>query len=197
MLLCRVAHFLRRLYRVCGNKPSDIAARFLLKSLCLLVLQCSFSWENGPAIIYDAMCFETIFHRASPFQICISRDVQFKIPSKLPNCQRNTRYVHKLLWLPGRTRLWRASSFFWALREVAWNQKIISVKRKGKASTKAFILSVPMLGFQDYNISKLKLIRLLSHLIRSCFNGLWQSPLLRYNSPKLLGRWGNCMKTYQ
>lgn len=88
MLLCHVAHFLRRLYRVCGNKPSDIAARFLLKSLCLLVLQCTFSWENGPAIIYDAMCFETLFHCASPFPVCISRYDHDMFNSKFPqNCR--------------------------------------------------------------------------------------------------------------
>lgn len=43
---------------------------------------------------------------------------------------------------------WRTAILFCLLREVTWNQKIISVKRKGKAPTKAFILSVPCWVFR-------------------------------------------------
>ena len=79
------------------------------------------------------MCFETLFHCASSFPVRISRYVQFKIPSKLANC-------HPFLSPP---------------RSNMEPEDYLSEEER-KSAYQSLHSECSMLGFQDYNISKLK-----------------------------------------
>ena len=173
MLLCHVAHFLRRLYRVCGNKPSDIASTFFVEIIVSLGAESVVSVGRMGLLLSMMPCVLRHCSTVLPHFPYVYHDM-FKIPSKLANC-------HPFLSPP---------------RSNMEPEDYLSEEER-KSAYQSLHSECSMLGFQDYNISKLKPIRIPSHLIRSCFNRLWQSPLLRYNSPKLLGLWGNCMKTYQ
>ena len=103
LLKCTLPHFLRRLYRVCGNKPSDIVAPFLLKALCLLALQNSFSLLGSMMPLRRS---STVLPHFLYIMIC-SVGISWEFHQKcrtVKEIHRNTRDVLQVLLFFGRSR---------------------------------------------------------------------------------------------